>query len=64
MAGLFGVDDYVADSEDEGIKNFKGRVCALLFHDILYPYIYYFVKKTLTETNYWYYLVKLTSVYK
>lgn len=31
MAGLFGVEnDYVADSEDEGIKNFKGRVCALL----------------------------------
>uniref|UniRef100_A0A8C8DJW5 TERF1 (TRF1)-interacting nuclear factor 2 n=1 Tax=Oryzias sinensis TaxID=183150 RepID=A0A8C8DJW5_9TELE len=44
MAGLFGVDDYVADSEDEGIKNFKGRVCALLFHDIFYPYNYYFVK--------------------
>ncbi|XP_024143415.1 TERF1-interacting nuclear factor 2 [Oryzias melastigma] len=27
MAGLFGVEnDYVADSEDEGIKNFKGRL--------------------------------------
>ncbi|RVE60415.1 hypothetical protein OJAV_G00180930 [Oryzias javanicus] len=27
MAGLFGVEnDYVADSEDEGIRNFKGRL--------------------------------------
>uniref|UniRef100_A0A3P9H849 TERF1 (TRF1)-interacting nuclear factor 2 n=1 Tax=Oryzias latipes TaxID=8090 RepID=A0A3P9H849_ORYLA len=55
MAGLFGVDDYVADSEDEGIKNFKGRLFTKRYyktkHGTFVPTLREFWKPGATRRN-------------